>query len=147
MIERLLSEALEKRFQEEDLKDCYLVDIVVGNRDKVEVFIESDGELSFQTCKKVSRFLEHLIEEKRLLGERYTLDVSSPGIGRPLKLQRQYVKNIGRKIRITDKEGKKIEGKLIHADETTLKVETETGQVEDRSMEDIETAKILVSFK
>lgn len=147
MIERLLSEALEKRFQEDDLNDCFLVDIVVGTNDKVEVFIESDADLSYSTCKKVSRYLEQLIEENNLLGERYTLDVSSPGIGRPLKLKRQYLKNVGRKIRIKNEEGNKIEGKLIYADDTKVKVEQEKDKVVEINIEDITTAKILVSFK
>ena len=95
MIEKLLSEVLEQRFREEDLNDCFLVDVVEKKNDRIEVYIESDATLTIDTCKKVSRYLEKQIEEHKWLGEKYTLDVSSPGVDNPLKLVRQYKKNVG----------------------------------------------------
>ncbi len=147
MIERLLSEALEKRFQEEDLKDCFLVDIVTKKDSKVEVYIDSDSSLSLDTCRIVSRYLENLIEENNWLGEKYTLEVSSPGLDRPLSLLRQYVKNIGRKIRVTKEDGSKIEGKLTAATPDKIEVEINSTKETSIKFDDIKTAKILVSFK
>jgi ribosome maturation factor RimP len=147
MIERLLSDVLEQRFSEEDLNDCFLVDIVVKKNDRIEVYIESDTTLTIDSCRKVSRFLEKQIEENRWLGEKYTLDVSSPGVDNPIKLARQYVKNVGRNIRVEDNEGVVIEGKLVSANEEKIEVEPEKQAVEERLIENIKKAIILVSFK
>lgn len=147
MIERLLSEALSEKFQEEGLTDCFLVDIVIKKNDKVEVYIDSDTNLPIAKCQKVSRFLEMKIEENGWLGEKYTLDVSSPGTDRPLKLKRQYVKNIGRRIRITNLEEEISEGKLIEANQETISVQVAKDKVEEIQMDTIKNAKILVSFK
>ena len=147
MIERLLSEALSEKFQEEGLTDCFLVDIVIKKNDKVEVYIDSDINLPIAKCQKVSRFLEMKIEENGWLGEKYTLDVSSPGTDRPLKLKRQYVKNVGRRIRITNLEEETSEGKLIEANQDSISVQVAKDKVEEIQMDTIKTAKILVSFK
>lgn len=147
MIERLLSEVLEQRFQEEDLKDCFLVDIVISKNDRVEVFIESDSTLTIDTCRVVSRFLEKKIEENNWLGEKYTLDVSSPGLDNPLKLVRQYIKNVGRNIKVVDQHDQITEGKLIYADEELIRIEQDKSSVAEVKMENIKKAIILISFK
>lgn len=147
MIEKLLSEVLEQRFREEDLNDCFLVDVVAKKNDRIEVYIESDATLTIDTCKKVSRYLEKQIEEHKWLGEKYTLDVSSPGVDNPLKLVRQYKKNVGRTIRIEDNDDVVIEGKLVYADDTKISVEPDKKPIEDRLIENIKKAIILVSFK
>ena len=48
----------------------------------------------------------------------FHLEVSSPGLDEPLKLHRQYLKNIGRKVEVLLKDGRKIEGKLLEVNET-----------------------------
>ncbi len=147
MIERLLSEALEEKFGEEGMEECFLVDIVTKKNDKVEVYIDSDGNLPIKTCQVVSRFLEKKIEENGWLGEKYTLEVSSPGVDRPLKLKRQYVKNVGRRIRITNNEEETSEGKLVEVKEDSVMVQIAKDRIEEILMKNIKTAKILVSFK
>ena len=59
-----------------------------------------------------AREAEKYLDEEQWLGERYTLEVSSPGIGRPLTMKRQYIKNIGRKLEVTLLENGKIIGML-----------------------------------
>ena len=147
MIERLLSEALVERFKEEDLDDCFLVEIEIKQNDRVEVYIDSDSSLPIEKCRKTSRYLEKLIEENGWLGERYTLEVSSPGLDRPLKLMRQYLKNIGRKIRVISTDDTKIEGKLKMVADNSLSVQKSDNNEVEIPFENIKTAKILVSFK
>ena len=95
-LEKLIAQKLE----EEEFQDCYLVEVKGPNGGKLEVFIDSDSSMTFQKCQKMSRYLEAQIEEAKWLGEKYTLEVSSPGVGNPLKLKRQYAKNIGRKMEV-----------------------------------------------
>jgi len=102
IIEQIIA-LLDKKFEEEDFNDCFLVE-AHHNNSKLELFIDSDSNITFTKCRKISRYLESFIDENGWLGEKYTLDVSSPGITRPLKFKRQYVKNIGRKMEIKLKE-------------------------------------------
>jgi len=95
------------------------------SNNKLEVFIDSDTSLPLSKCQKISRYLEYHIDENQWLGEKYIIEVSSPGISRPLTLERQYQKNIGRKLAINFLEDgvKKREGKLVKANATACFIE------------------------
>lgn len=151
-IEKLVLDAIE----ELDYTDCFLVELKVNNT-KVEVFLDSDESVTFEKCRKISRLVEAELDENGWLGERYTLEVSSAGVGKPLKMYRQYVKNLGRNIEVKTTDGDKVKGNLKSATEEKIVVNfTETikegkkkKKVEvDRevSMVDIKEAKIKVSF-
>jgi ribosome maturation factor RimP len=123
-MEARLSDLLDEKFREPDFADCYVIDIhLIPKGNKVEVFVDSDSGMTFEKCQKISRFLESHLDENKWFGEDYTLEVSSPGVSRPLKLPRQYVKNVGRTIEITTKEGTKKEGKLVEATDFAATVE------------------------
>lgn len=120
-LEEKIQDLLEEKLQEEEFADCYIVDIEHhGNR--LEVYLDSDSGITFQTCRRISRYLESYLDEEGWLGEKYTLEVSSPGLSRPLKLRRQYIKNIGRKVEVKTHEGEKYEGTLqtVTEDKITL---------------------------
>jgi ribosome maturation factor RimP len=75
--------------------------IVPGNQRKlIQVFIDTDTGISIDQCAEISKLLGIAIEQKNLIADSYVLQVSSPGLKKPLKLLRQYHKNIGRKFRI-----------------------------------------------
>ncbi len=123
-MEERIADLLDKKFEETEFADCYLIDIQLGAKgNKLEVFIDSDSGVTFEKCQKISRYLEAHLDEGKWLGEDYTLEVSSPGISRPLKLPRQYLKNVGRNIEINTKAGTKKEGKLIEATDFAATVE------------------------
>lgn len=64
----------------------------------VEVFIDSETAVSTDDCAKVSRLLDERIEEANLIQSKYRLEVSSPGVSRPLIFLPQYTKHIGRQF-------------------------------------------------
>ncbi len=117
-VEEKIHQLLEAKFAEEGFQDCFLVDFHLSATNKLEVFVDCDSGLTLEKCKKLSRYLEHHFDEAGWLGESYTLEVSSPGLGRPLKLQRQYLKNIGRKVEVTLADGSIKTGPLVAANET-----------------------------
>jgi ribosome maturation factor RimP len=83
--------------------------------------VDSDSGMTFRKCQRVSRYLESFIDEESWMGEKYTLEVSSPGVDRPLVLPRQYKKNLGRRLEVEVKEeDKKYKGELIKADEEQI---------------------------
>lgn len=100
-LEEQLIGLLAEKFSETEFSDCYLVDIKLSSGNKLEVFIDCDSGLTLEKCQQISRYLEAAIDEENLLEGNYSLDVSSPGLDRPLKLIRQYHKNIGRQLSIT----------------------------------------------
>jgi ribosome maturation factor RimP len=85
----------------------------------IEIFIDGEILISADDCAKVSSEIDLQLEVLPDIGSNYRLDVSSPGVDRPLKLLKQYPKHINRNFDVTFKFGdeiKKISGKLIRID-------------------------------
>ena len=123
MKEEQIKKLLEELFEGEELNDCYIIDVNVNGK-KIEVFLDSDTEMGFNRCRRISRYLENIFDETQAFGEKYTLDVSSPGVGTPLKFKRQYAKNIGRKVEVVLKStGAKVKGELKEVNENDIAVE------------------------
>ncbi|MDX1912749.1 MAG: ribosome maturation factor [Saprospiraceae bacterium] len=90
---------LEEKFAtDEAFSDCFIVGLDLKPGQQLYVFADSDSGMTFEKCQKLSRYLESHLDENGWLGESYLLEVSSPGIDRPLKFPRQYAKNIGRTL-------------------------------------------------
>ena len=119
VVEAKITDLLEQKFKEEEFNDCFLVDLKLNNT-KLEVYIDSDTGISFDTCRRISRYLEAYLDEEGWLGEKYTLEVSSPGATRPLTMKRQYPKHVGRKLEVSTLDDNKKEGTLIKVDEDSI---------------------------
>ncbi len=114
---------MEEKFLEPDFQDCFLYGISFNPANKkLEVFVDCDGALTLAKCSKLNRYLQGHIDEAGWLGEKYILDVSSPGTSKPLKFKRQYTKNIGRKVEVILLETGKVEGKLHEVTDESIKV-------------------------
>lgn len=113
---------LKQKFEEEEFNDCFLVELNHNNA-KLEVFVDSDSFINFEKCRKISRYLEKEIDENGWLGEKYILEVSSPGLSRSLVFKRQYIKNIGRNLEVKQKDDTKISGALIKVEEDKIFLE------------------------
>lgn len=123
MIEEKITDLLEALFRTEEFSDCFLVEVKLHANRKLEVFMDCDSGVTFERCQKTSRYLEKHLDEENWLGEKYILEVSSPGIGRPLKLHRQYPKNIGRKVEVTLTEGTTKKGTLVAVNDAEIVIE------------------------
>ena len=158
-IEGKITKLLERKFEDPDYADCFLVEINLVRGTKLDVFIDSDTGLDLGKCKSLSRYLEEYLDTELWLGERYTLEVSSPGISRPLKLKRQYLKNIGRTLKVElIEDAPTKEGKLIDVDDEGVTIEYEViekiGKKKIKSIQqdaipfnNIVKAKVQISFK
>jgi len=69
------------------------------------VFITKISGVSVEECKKVSRYIERVLEEDDIISSRYYLEVSSPGLERDLKFKKHYVSAIGEMVKIVYSEG------------------------------------------
>ena len=91
-IEEEIRKVAEVRFSEEDLADCFILEIILKDK-RVEVFADTDDGIKFWQCQKLSRAIEEYLDTSQVLGEAYTIEVSSPGVDKPLQLFRQYPRN------------------------------------------------------
>lgn len=142
-----------------DSPNHFLVKVSVGTgkvtEAKVQVLIDSDLGITIEECAVYSRKLGKFLEEKDLFEHAYTLEVASPGLDFPLNTDRQFAKNVGRKLQIDLKEGSPVEGKLLSFKEKNLELEVEhkqkgkkiTLEVIRIPTDNIMKAKVIISFK
>lgn len=101
--------------------DGFLVSVKITDNEAIEVLVDTDRGISLDQIVQVTRYIEqHLPSD---ISEKFSLMVSSPGVGEPLQVFRQYKKNIGRLAQITLKDGKSLTARLIDVNETYLTVE------------------------
>lgn len=103
----LLQEALEER------PSLFLIDLTITDAFKVIITLDDDNGVVLQDCIDVSRAVESNLDREE---QDFSLEVASVGVGSPLKLVRQYVKNIGRTLIVTTN-NEKIEAELVDANE------------------------------
>ena len=120
LTERITRLLEEKYTTDEVFADCFTVDIELKPGQKLYVFADSDSGMTFEKCKKISRYLESHLDTNGWLGEKYLLEVSSPGIDRPLKFPRQYTRNIGRTLAVTTTDKIQHLGTLQSADDQQI---------------------------
>jgi ribosome maturation factor RimP len=99
--------------------DRFLVEVVVKPGNRIHIFLDSDSFVSIAHCAGLNRHIESQLDREV---EDYELSVSSAGLDQPLKLLRQYRKQIGREISVTLKDGRKITGTLLAANEKGVEV-------------------------
>jgi|ERR1035437_8999790 ribosome maturation factor RimP len=106
----------------------FIVDINVKPSNKITVLLDNDNGISVADCVEMSRHIEFSLDRE---SEDFELNVMSPGLTEPFKILRQYKKNIGKQVDIITKENKKITGKLISVDDTSILLETKTKEKVD----------------
>ncbi|MCI0411543.1 ribosome maturation factor RimP [bacterium] len=97
------------------------------NRSLLRIYIDKEGGVTLNDCENVSRQLGAVLDVKDLLKSAYVLEVSSPGLDRPLQTDRDYRRAIGRilKLSLMDEQGKmeSVTGKLLETTEEEVILE------------------------
>src|SRR5687768_13358573 len=102
----------------------FLVEIRIKPTNNIKVFVDADEGINLSVLIQYNRKLYKLIEESTLYPDGdFSLEVSSPGLDEPLKIHRQYQKNIGRFVDVLLTDGNKKEGKLIEATQDGIIIE------------------------
>lgn len=94
----------------------FLIDLTVTDAFKIIVALDGDNGVQLQDCIDISRAIEHNLDREE---QDFSLEVASVGVGSPLKLVRQYVKNIGRTL-IVKLATETIEAQLVDANENFI---------------------------
>lgn len=112
-----------------------------GNQ-RLTIWLDGDQGVTIEQCSMVSRLLASQVEEKDLIEGKYHLEVSSAGVDFPLQLRRQYLKNIGRRLKVTLQDGTSLEGELKEVKDDVIVLDKY-----EINLERIEKSIVLVSFK
>ena len=146
--------------------DCDLEDVVIrqaGKRRLVRIVVDHhSGGLTLDLVASISREISRELDDSTVLGNApFVLEVTSPGVDRPLRLPRHWRRAVGRLVQVTPKTGEVLEGRVLSADEThaTLDVgdsettvayadvaravvQVEFTRIEDAELEDVEGAEL-----
>jgi len=122
-IEQMVDEILQ------DEPQYFRVTVKIKPTNNVKVFLDGDNGIAIDKCVSFNRKLYKKIEEAGMYPEgEFSLEVSSPGLTEPLKMHRQYQKNIGRDVEVVFTDGTKKEGKLLQVAEADIIIEHTEGK-------------------
>jgi len=131
MLNQELIETVSRRVEAliESDPTLFLVKVWIKPTLNIRVYIDGDQGVSVDRLIKFNRALyRQLVEEGVLPDGEFSLEFSSPGLDEPLKLHRQYVKNIGRQVEVVTLESVQVIGKLTGVTETGFTVEEVKGK-------------------
>ncbi|MDD2197358.1 MAG: ribosome assembly cofactor RimP [Bacteroidales bacterium] len=140
-----------------DSEKEFVVDVSISANNKILVLLDSDEGISIDRCVKVSRKIEQDLDEDDL---DFELEVSSAGLSSPLKVVRQYKKNLGRSLNVISNDGEKTKGKLVEVNDNDFSIEVEEllkpeGKKRKElvlrtvtlAYNEVKSAKIIISFR
>ena len=152
-IENRVKELIEEKIS--DRPELFLVEVKMLPNNKLIIHVDGDEGISIQDCAAISRHVGFHLEEENTIEKAYNLEVSSPGVGEPLKLKRQYEKNIGRDLSIKLIGGELKEGKLLSMNDSSITIEAKVKEKGKKAQlvettidfDNIIETKVLISFK
>lgn len=128
-----------------DLEDLDVA--LVGRRRRVRVVVDADGGVDLDRCADVSRAISAALDDNDVVGDDpYTLEVSSPGVSRPLTLPRHWRRNVGRLVRVVLTDGGSVTGRVTAAGETEADI-TVDGTLRAVPYDRVAKAKVQVEFR
>jgi ribosome maturation factor RimP len=128
-----------------DLEDVEITQ--TGRRRRVSVVVDADGGVDLDRCAEVSRVVSAAFDESDVMGETpYTLEVSSPGVSRPLTMPRHWRRNVGRLVRLGLRDGGDIVGRIGAADDTGVVLDVD-GSARRLAYDAIDAARVQVEFR
>lgn len=134
-----------------EMPGYFLVEVSIKPTNNIKVYVDADQGAAIDQLSKINRALYKWIEENLFPNGDFSIEVSSPGLDEPLKLERQYLKNIGRFVEVLLKNGIKKEGRLLNVSENEIVVEEQKGQGKKKELvehlilkSDIKSTKIQI---
>ncbi len=155
----LITESHIRKLLEEKItgSDYYVLGIDIKPGNVIQVELESSGPVSIEDCVAFSRQIEHNLDRE---AEDFSLQVSSPGLDKPLRDPRQYKKNVGRELKVWMPDSSELEGELTQADEEGFTLHSRRKEKQEGkknkvwverdhrlSYAEIQQAKIKINFK
>jgi ribosome maturation factor RimP len=128
--------------------DLEAVDLTIaGKRRVLRVAIDKDGGVTMDDIADATREVSRVLDETSVMGEQaYTLEVSSPGVDRPLTLPRHWRRNTKRLVKVTPREGEPVIGRITSTDDEGAVIDVE-GTEHRFAYADVKKAKIQIEFR
>ena len=128
--------------------DLEAVDLTsAGKRRVLRVAIDKDGGVTMDDIADATREVSRVLDDTSVMGEQaYTLEVSSPGVDRPLTLPRHWRRNAGRLVKVNPVEGEPVTGRITATDEQGAVLDVE-GTEQRIAYADVKKAKVQIEFK
>lgn len=133
--------------------DFELVDVEYvkeGSTWYLRAYIDKPGGITVNDCEMVSRRLSNILDEKDYIEDSYVMEISSPGLGRPLKKEKDFKRSLGREVEIRtycmiDK-SKEFIGILKDYDDKTVTIEPDDGTLKTFERGDIALIRLAFDF-
>lgn len=117
-----------------------------GRRRVVRVLVDKDGGVTLDDLAAATTLVGDSLDATDVLGDRpYTLEVTSPGTDRPLSAPRHWRRNVKRLVRVTLRDGSRLTGRIIEANDESAVVEVQ-GSTTTIAYDDVASARIEVEF-
>ncbi|AMC11656.1 ribosome assembly cofactor RimP [Lutibacter profundi] len=113
-VKNLLKNALEQN------TDLFLIELKFLADNKIYVEVDGDKGVSLKECIRISREIEHNLDREE---EDFSLEVTSPDVANPLRVKRQYVKNINRTLDVKLQDNTTVQGVLKNVTENEIELE------------------------
>lgn len=139
-----LTALLEKPLKDEGSELAEMVISKYKNNITLRLFVYSENGTTIDECTRLSRIVAGLIDGTDYLKSGYSLEVSSPGLDRPLKTSRDFHHRIGEtvKIEFVDKKKKMVTAEVVDASDDEVKFKEQNGEF-TVTLAEIEKAKII----
>ncbi|MDR2835299.1 MAG: ribosome assembly cofactor RimP [Bacteroidales bacterium] len=119
----------------------FVIDVKISSRKDIIILVDDFNGISIDDCKKISKLISEKFDTKL---DEYSLEISSPGLTNPFKVLKQYQKNINKEVEIVMKDGEKLQGTLLSANENKIIVETTYIQRINNKKQEIKTQNELL---
>lgn len=118
-----------------------------GKRSVLRIAVDKDGGVNMDDIAEATKAVSDLLDESDLMGSNaFTLEVTSPGVDRPLTLPRHWRRNETRLVKVSLAEGEPVEGRIMASDDQAVTLDV--ADVEVRiAYDEITKAKIQIEFK
>lgn len=145
-LETMITPILE-RFHYELVDTEYVKE---GGTYYLRAYIDKEGGITVNDCEAVAREMNDLLDAEDFIPNSYSFEVSSPGLGRPLKKERDYARNVGREVEIRTYRAidrcKEFWGILQSYDEASVTIAGEDGDQRTFARQDIALIRQAVHF-
>jgi ribosome maturation factor RimP len=118
-----------------------------GKRSVLRVAVDKDGGVDMDDVAAATAEVSRLLDDSDVMGSgSYTLEVSSPGVDRPLTLPRHWRRNARRLVKLTLSDGAEMTGRIGECDESGASIDVD-GSVQRVEFADVSKARIQIEFK
>ena len=128
--------------------DLEAVDLTpAGKRRLLRVAVDKDGGVTLDDIADATKEVSRLLDESDVMGEQpYTLEVTSPGVDRPLTHPRHWRRNAGRLVKVALHDGRTVTGRIAGSDDASASLDVEGAGTEQVALADVAKAKVQIEF-